>query len=108
MAAPSVTPTAGLASVVAVGGTAVVAAGPVLNGGFIQNPASAADQGLVTAEDLIINPVGAAANPNTSGVANGTNFRVPPGGTWLLLPGQTTNTSVNAASSGHKFSVVVY
>ena len=108
MAAPPVTPIAGLVSQVTTGGTAVVAAGPVANGGFIQNPASAADQGLATAEDLIVNPVDVAANPNTAGIANGTNFRIPPGGTWQLIPGQTTNTSVNAVSSGHHFSVVVY
>lgn len=106
--ATAVTPVAGLTSTVTTGGTAVNAAGPNPNGGFITNPASAADQGLVTAEDLIINPVGTAANPNTSGVANGTNFRIPPGGTWQLIPGQTTNTSVNAASNGHQFSVVVW
>ena len=107
MATP-VTPVAGLASVVTTGGTSVIAAGQNPNGGFIQNPSNAADQGLVTAEDLIVNPVGSAANPNTSGVANGTNFRISPGGTWQLIPGQTTSTSVNAASSGHKFSVTVY
>lgn len=109
MAAPAVTPQAGNASAVVTGGTPVVAVnGPVLNGGFIQNPASAADQGLSQAEDLIINPVNAAANPNTSGVANGTNFRVPPGGVWQLIAGQTTQTSVNAASNGHKFSVIQF
>lgn len=108
MAASPVTPVAGLASTVVTGGTAVIAAGPVLNGGFIQNPASAADQGVSPAEDLIINPVSSAANPNTPGVAFGTNFRLPPGGIWPLIPGQLTNTSVNAASSGHQFSIVTY
>lgn len=109
MAAPAVTPVAGAASEVTTGGTAVVAVnGPVLNGGFIQNPASAADQGLSSAEDLIVNPVGAAAAPGVAGGINGTNFRIPPGEVWQLIPGQTTNTSVNATTSGHRFSVVQY
>lgn len=72
-----------------------------VNGGFITNPASAADQGLANAEDLFVDPVGAASE-----AGNGTTFRLAPGQTWSLIPGQTTPTSVNAASSGHKFSVV--
>jgi hypothetical protein len=109
MAANPVTPVAGAASVVTVGGTPVIAVAAGPNGGFIQNPVSAADQGnLPAAEDLVINPVGAAASPTVAGGVNGTNFRIPPGGIWQLIPGQTTNTSVNAATGGHKFSVVVY
>ena len=103
MAAPPVTPIPGLVSQVTTGGTAVeaVAAGP--NGGFITNPLSAADQGLANTEPLYVNPVGAAGV-----AANGTTFALQPGGTWFLIPGQLTQTSVNAASSGHKFSVVSY
>ena len=108
MAVPPVTPVAGNASVVTTGGTSVFAALGGINGGFIQNPASAADQGLSSAEDLIINPIGAAADPTPGGVAHGTNFRVPPGGTWEFIAGQTTPTGVNALSNGHKFSVVVF
>lgn len=98
-----VTPVAGLVSEVTVGGTAAFAAGPNPNGGFITNPASAADQGLAVAETLYIDPVGAAGVE-----ANGTTFALAPGQTWSLVAGQTTKTSVNAASSGHKFSAVVY
>lgn len=107
MAAAQVTPAAGLASVVTTGGTAVIAVGPLPNGGFIQNPLLAADQGLSQAEPLTVNPVGAAA-VGGSGAGNGTNFVLAPGGIWQIIPGQTTTTSVNAASDGHKFSVVVY
>jgi hypothetical protein len=99
----AVTPGPGLVSVVAAGGTAVTAVGPNPNGGYIQNPASAADQGVAAAEPLYINPV------TTAGVAGyGTTFALAPGETWFVIPGQTTSTSVNAASSGHRFTVVVF
>lgn len=97
-----VTPVAGLASVVATGGTSVVVAGTAPNGGFITNPASDADQG-VSAETLFVDPVGAAQTQ-----ANGTTFGLAPGQSWELIPGQTTQTTVNALTSGHKFSIVVY
>jgi hypothetical protein len=99
----TVTPTPGLASVVTAGGTPVNAIGPMPNGGFITNPASASDQGLGAAENLYIDPVGAAGLNG-----NGTTFVLAPGQTWTVIPGQSTPTSVNAASSGHKFSVVVW
>lgn len=100
----AVTPIPPLNAQVSTGGTAVNAFGPNPNGGFLQNPASATDQALGAAEDLCVNPVGVAANP--SGALNGTNFRIPPGGTWEVIAGQTTSTSINAASSGHKISGV--
>ena len=97
----SVTPVAGLASQIVTGNTAVDAIGPGPNGGIITNPASAADQGLATAEVLWVNPV------TTAGIAaNGTTFAIQPGGSWSVIPGQTTATSVNGATSGHKFTVV--
>ena len=103
----SVTPGPGLVSSVVTGGDAVTAVGPNPNGGFIMNPASAADQGLSAAESLTINPV-TTALVGGSGDGNGTNFVLPPGGIWQIIPGQTTPTSVNAASDGHQFSVVVF
>ncbi len=103
MAAEPVTPVAGTNSVVAAGGTAVQAAPAAPNGGFITNPASAVDQGIADAETLYVDPVGAADVQ-----ANGTTFALAPGQSWSLIPGQTTTTTVNAASAGHKFSVVVY
>jgi len=105
MAATPVTPTAGLVSTVAVGGVAVEAVGTAPNGGFITNPASNTDQGIApgAAEPLYVDPVGAA------GLAgNGTTFALAPGQTWEIIPGQTTPTTVNAVTTGHKFSVVVY
>jgi hypothetical protein len=106
MAATPVTPIPCLTSVVATGNTAVTAVDVNPNGGFLQNPASAGDQGLGASEDMIVNPVTAAAAPGVAGGVNGTNFRIPPGGGWNIIAGQTTQTSVNAASSGHKFSGV--
>lgn len=97
----AVTPSPGAASQVAVGGTAVVAVNAGPNGGFITNPASGDDQGLANPEPLYVDPV---ADAKLEG--NGTTFRLEPGQTWTLIPGQTTRTSVNATSPGHKFSVV--
>lgn len=99
----SVTPVAGLTSVVATGGAAVSAVGPSPKGGYITNPSSAADQGLGAAETLYVDPVGAAVLS-----AHGTTFALAPGQTWSLIPDQITPTSVNAASSGHRFSVVYF
>jgi len=101
MAVDPVTPIAGLTSVVAVGGTPVnaVAGGP--NGGLIVNPYTPTSQDLADAEPLYIDPVGAAGVEG-----NGTTFELQPGQSWTLIPGQTTPTSVNAPSSGHKFTVI--
>jgi len=100
----AVTPQAGLVSVVSVGGTAVtpVAANP--NGGFIQNPYSADDQGLADPEVMYVDPV---TTPGSApGDGHGTTFVLYPGQMWNIIAGQTTPTQVNAASSGHRFSVV--
>lgn len=96
----SVTPVAGLNSIVSTGGTAVVAVGAAPNGGIITNPLTAIDQGISIAEPLYVNPVSTATL-----LGNGTTFRIEPGGLWTIIAGQTTQTTVNAASNGHKFSV---
>lgn len=98
-----VTPIAGSASVVTTGGNAVVAVPSGPNGGFITNPYAPADQGLGASEVLYVSPVAAPGL-----VANGTSFALYPGQSWPLIPGQTTPTFVNAASAGHKFSVVYW
>lgn len=97
----SVTPIAGLTSVVAVGGTPVIVFAGNPNGGVITNPSSATDQGLNGAENLYVNPVGAAGLEG-----NGTTFALTPGQSWTVIPNQTTTTTVNAPSSGHEFSAV--
>jgi hypothetical protein len=101
---PSFTPQPGAASIVAVGGTPVIAVLAVasgIGGGFITNPLLASDQGIVTAEPLYISPVGAATLNS-----NGTTVALQPGQTWYIPAGQGSATSVNAATSGHKFTVV--
>lgn len=101
MAADPVTPVPGNASEVIVGGTPVTAVLGGPNGGLIVNPYTSDDQGLSDAEVLYIDPVGAAGVEG-----NGTTFTLQPGQSWALIPGQTTPTSVNAPTAGHKFSVV--
>ncbi len=103
----TVTPMAGAASYIPVGGTAVtaIAANPSgTNGGYITNPLSATDQGITTAEPLILDPTSVSPGLN----ANGTAIALQPGQTFLLIPGQTTAVMVNAATSGHKFTSIVY
>jgi hypothetical protein len=96
-----VTPQGGVHSIITTGGVAVVAVNGGPNGGIITNPLLASDQGLVTAEVLFINAVTTATTS-----ASGTNFALQPGQSWNIIPGQTTATSVNAATSGHAFSVM--
>lgn len=106
MAVDPVVPVPGLTSVVVVGGTPVEVAAGGNNGGFIANPATAADQGIApnAPESLFVDPTG--GNPTIG--AFGTTFEIPPGASWQLVPGQTTPTMVNAATAGHRFSVVLY
>ncbi len=101
-----VTPIPGDASQVVTGGTAIVAvaANPDgVNGLVITNPATAADQGFDPADTPEPLYVDAVTDATLEG--NGTTFRIEPGGSWYGIAGQTTATSVNAATSGHKFSV---
>ena len=103
----TVVPVAGAHSFVTTGGTAVIAASANpsgYNGGYIVNPLLAADQGIGTAEPLILDPTGVSPGLN----ANGTAIALQPGQSWNLIPGQVTATYVNAATSNHKFTAVVY
>jgi len=102
----AVTPVAGGAEVVT-GGTAItsIPANPL--GGFIQNPYSAADQGISPdPEPLYVDPINVPGS--TPGAANGTCFVLYPGQTWPVIPGQSTQTRVNAATSGHKLSSIYW
>lgn len=102
MAADPVTPIAPVNSIVTTANTPVVVIDVGPQGGFIVNPASAGDQGLSNAESLYVDPTG--ASPTLQ--ANGTTFEIPPGGSWFVIAGQTTQTKVNAPSDGHKFSAI--
>lgn len=96
------TPAAGAASAIVTGGVAVtLVTGPV-NGCFIVNPLSTTDQG-VTAEVAYVNGVTTA-----TAAGNGTNTNLAAGQSWTCVPGQTTNVSAIAATSGHKFTVQVW
>ena len=97
----AITPRAGTTTSIVTGGVAVtLITGPVY-GCFVGNPKSAADQGIATAEVAQLNNVTTASTPG-----NGTNITLQPGDTWTCPPGQTTNVSGNAATSGHAFTVV--
>jgi hypothetical protein len=91
-----VTPVPGLATEVVTGGQAVIAIPANPNGGIIMNP-------LESGENLYVNPVGAASTS-----AGGSNFEIPPGKSWNVIPGQTTATSVNAPSNSHVFSAIYW
>lgn len=107
MATTPVTPLPLIVSEITTGGTAVQVVPSLPNGGFITNPSSNTDQGIVTAEPLYVSPVSTTPG-STPGDGNGTVFVLYPGQTYTIIPGQTTGTYVNAATSGHKFSGVYY
>lgn len=90
-------------SEVPLGGTPVTVAYGPLTGGIIGNPSTAEGQGIDTVEPLFIDIVGEAALNETI-----TTVPIQPGGTYKFTQDQTTNVSVNAASSGHRFSGFVY
>lgn len=100
----AVTPVPTLVNQVAAGGTAAVVISANPQGGIIQNPIAAADQAIGggNIEPLYVDPTGAPAT--TTG--NGTTFRIEPGQIWNAIAGQTTTTSMNAATSGHKIAGV--
>lgn len=102
--ADPVTPQVGLATQVVVGNTPVTVFVGGLNGGYITNPVTAAEQGIGTPEPIYVDPTG--ADPGLEG--NGSVFAIWPGQTWSAIPGQTTPTKVNAPTSGHKFTAVSF
>jgi hypothetical protein len=102
-----VTPAAGTASTITTGGTAVtLVTGPV-NGGYITNPPNAASQGIVTAENAYVSEVGTPGS--TDGAANGTTTLLTSGQTFTF-PALAAGVLIkgNAATSGHKLTVVVW
>jgi hypothetical protein len=103
--APPLTPAAGSSYTVTTGSTAVnMITGPV-NGCQINNSPLAADENIPSAEPGYVNPVTAA------GLAGfGTTFAMYPGQSWSC-PGPLAtgvSVSVNALTSGHRFSVLVW
>jgi hypothetical protein len=76
--------------------------GPVA-GGFITNPRTAADQGVPVIEVLYLDPTGAEAAAEVTE----TTIAIQAGQTYYV-PAQTPGISVNAKTSGHRFSGVVF
>ena len=99
----AVTPTPGTVTVVAAGGTPVVVIPAGINGGIITNPLLASDQSVSSAEPLYVNPISNAALHGY-----GTTFALQPGQSWDVIPGQTTQTTVNATTGGHTFTAVYW
>jgi hypothetical protein len=101
IAATSATPTAGTSSTLTTGGTAVtIVTGPV-SGCYVTNPLTLTDQNIAAAEVAYVNFITTA-----TAAGNGTNTALSPGQTARCVPGQTTNVSAIAATSGHRLTVV--
>ena len=99
--AQQVYPTVGLATTLTTGGTAQIIVSAHVNGCYVTNPLSAADQGLGSAEAVTVNPV-------TTATANGygSNSTLQPGQSWSCPQFMATDLSAIAATSGHRLSVV--
>ena len=103
MGAPRLALYPGAASEVSIGGQPVVAVYGGVQGGLIFNPQFAADQGIAAAETLFVDLI----NPATP-YESPTTYPIQPGQTWNVPAGQANNVTVNAATSGHRFSVVIF
>lgn len=107
-ASGGISPRAGVANTVTTGGIAIVAVVGPVNGGYVTNPLNATAQGIMTAENINIDMVSppaagdAAAYGTTVLLVPGQNFSIPD----PLAPGQ--QIWVNAATSGHQVTVVVW
>jgi hypothetical protein len=96
------TPVAGLASQTpATAGQPVNAIDVNQSGGYVVNPAAAADQGLSAPEVLYVNQVGPATLQ-----ANGTTIALQPGQSYNVIPSTTTPVSVASVNANHKFTSV--
>ena len=91
-----------ITTTIPLGGVAVLAMMGPLSGGLIVNPAAAVDQGLATTEYLYVDLV----NPATLS-ASATTYELAPGQAFPIPAGFTGKVSVNAVSSGHRFSAYV-
>jgi hypothetical protein len=82
-------------------GTSVTAIDINQAGGYIVNPALAADQGIATVEPLFVNQVTSATLQ-----ANGTTIALQPGQSYSVIPNTTTPVTVSSATASHKFTAV--
>lgn len=101
------TPVAGTTATIVTGGTAVTFVTGPIKGGYITNPINLAAEGIAAAENLYIDPVGTPGS--TDAAANGTTVILTPGQPYAL-PALAAGVLVkaNAATSGHKATVVVW
>ena len=106
-AAGAIMPMVGVANEIAQGGTAVVLVSGPCNGGWITNPANAAAQGIVTAENCYIDMVNQPGS--TDATAYGTTVLITPGQVFTI-PAIAPGVVIwgNAATSGHKISLTVW
>lgn len=102
----SVTPLPADNTEIVAGGTAVQVFPANPAGGFLQNPWDAADQDVSPAEPIYVDPINVPGS--TPGSGNGTTFVIYPGQNWDVIPGQTTPTRFNAATTGHKISAIYW
>jgi hypothetical protein len=94
--------------IVATGGQSIIALNPSangINGGFIVNGFLQNDQAIASnPEPLYVNITGQPASLN----ANGSTFALQPGQPFPLVSNMTNAIYVNAATSGHAFTIVVW
>jgi hypothetical protein len=103
MAASEIAVRRGVASSVDTGGVAVAALPSGALGGYIVNPYSRSDQGTFASEVLYVDPTGPATL-----FSSDTTVALQPGQAYIYQAGQTEPVWVNAHSSGHLFTSVVY
>lgn len=104
---PPITPAAPSGSLtLATGGTSqlLATAGTATHGGMIYNPATAAEQGIATAESVFVSFTGTPAVAS----AGAQSFEILPGGDLSLPAGLTTAVNWIAATTGHKITAAVW
>jgi hypothetical protein len=101
------TPSNGAAYQIVTGGTAITAVTGPIFGGFVTNPPNAVSQGIATQENAYVSLV--AAPGSTDAAGNNTTLVLVPGATFNLPAlGAGVNVYINAATTGHKFTVVTW
>lgn len=101
------TPKSATASTITTGGTAITAITGPITGGYVTNPPNLASQGIAAAENAYLDMVGTPGSTDSAG--NGTTTILTPGQTFSL-PSLATGVTVklNAATTGHKFTIEVW
>ena len=101
----AVTPVAGVVTQTSsTAGASTLAVNAGQNGGYIVNPASNTDQGISTAEVLLVDPVA----PISGSLANKTTLALQPGQIWYIIPLSNNPVYVASVTTNHKFTNVVW